>query len=248
MLLKKYLTFDELLQRWNREKNEIHYLISDSKLVPSIAWDGYAISCSLKMDPENEGSYLIEFKTNEEQNNFVKVGLSGWIYLRRPMPLGPNKYSFSYATIQDLSKHENLIESSWYRLIDDPQYNTVVSVDDGQIESDAVFMMDEIESCEKFHPELLAIKQHSNIDAETEASAERQLIAQSFDKYPNELKAAIKVWHATFEVEGKGKSKEKIMTWLRKHENEFNPKLSETAKERITTVANWDKTAGPTKT
>lgn len=61
--------------------------------------------------------------------------------------------------------------------------------------------------------------------------------------YPIELKFAIQAWQAVSTSEGKGKPKARIKKWL----NE-NTELSNEAKERIATVANWDKTGGATKT
>jgi len=64
-----------------------------------------------------------------------------------------------------------------------------------------------------------------------------------FDKtsitYPPELDIAIRAWSAVSITKGKSKPKARIKAWLDK-----NTKLSNEAKERIATVANWDKTGG----
>lgn len=68
-----------------------------------------------------------------------------------------------------------------------------------------------------------------------------------FDKtsptYPLELDLAFQAWQAVVNNEGKGKPKARIKNWL----NE-NTTLSEEAKNRIATVANWDKLGGATRT
>lgn len=69
-----------------------------------------------------------------------------------------------------------------------------------------------------------------------------------FDKtsssYPPELHLAFQAWQAVTATEGKGKPKARIKEWL-----EANTKLlSNEAKERIATVANWDKIGGATRT
>lgn len=68
-----------------------------------------------------------------------------------------------------------------------------------------------------------------------------------FDKesptYPPELDIAVQVWREISATEGKGKPKARIRTWL----DDNAPNLSGEAKERIATVANWDKAGGPTR-
>ena len=82
--------------------------------------------------------------------------------------------------------------------------------------------------------------------ASTHTSSEKELFDVNDSKYPKELDAAIKAWQAVSSIEGKGKPKARIKTWLDSH-NTFK-KLSNEAKERIATVANWDKLGGATRT
>ncbi len=71
-----------------------------------------------------------------------------------------------------------------------------------------------------------------------------------FDKaspnYPPELDAALQAWRAVTATEGKGKPKARIKVWLDENAKEFD--LSDEAKKRIATVANWDKKGGATRT
>ena len=61
--------------------------------------------------------------------------------------------------------------------------------------------------------------------------------------YPIELGFAIKAWEAVINSKAKGKPKALIRKWL-----DENTNLSNEAKERISIVANWDKTGGATRT
>lgn len=71
--------------------------------------------------------------------------------------------------------------------------------------------------------------------------------APEFDKvnptYPPELAIALEAWRAVSTSEGKGKPKARIKAWLETNA----PKLSKEAKERIATVANWEKLGGATR-
>lgn len=82
-------------------------------------------------------------------------------------------------------------------------------------------------------------KQH----AQTEKTA-RFNFNKTSSTYPKELDYALQAWHAITTTEGKGKPKARIMVWLKKNASE----LSNEARGRIATVANWDKSGGATKT
>lgn len=87
-------------------------------------------------------------------------------------------------------------------------------------------------------------------EAEKSAQAKQQ---PDFDKaslaYPRELDIALQAWRAVSTTEGKGKPKARIKAWLDTANAELpkENKLSDEAKERIATVANWDKTGGATR-
>ena len=79
--------------------------------------------------------------------------------------------------------------------------------------------------------------------ASKELGSSKVLFDNSKPNYPVELDFAVKAWQAVSTSEGKGKPKARIKKWL-----DENTELSNEAKERIATVANWDKTGGATKT
>ena len=67
--------------------------------------------------------------------------------------------------------------------------------------------------------------------------------------YPPELDIALRAWQAVSANNGKSKPKTQIKDWLNSCELKINgKKLSNDAKERISTVANWDKFGGATRT
>lgn len=74
-------------------------------------------------------------------------------------------------------------------------------------------------------------------------SATTPIFSKDSPIYPPELDWALKAWKAVSAAEGKGKPKARIRKWL-----DENSLLSNEAKERISTVANWDKTGGATRT
>lgn len=82
--------------------------------------------------------------------------------------------------------------------------------------------------------------------ANAQSVSEKEVFNVNDSKYPQELDAAIQAWQAVSGIEGKGKPKARIKAWLDSHDTFKN--LSNQAKERIATVANWDKLGGATRT
>ena len=82
-----------------------------------------------------------------------------------------------------------------------------------------------------------------DVDVQMPQVAEKTLPLGNKKNYPIELDYALKAWQVVSTIEGKGKPKARIKKWLNENTN-----LSNEAKERIATVANWDKTGGATKT
>ena len=258
MILKKFLTFSELLIHWNCNKNDIHYLIAEGDLIPSFAWNGWSFPGTWEPNPQESNS-LILVDHKDEDGTILREYLSGWVYLKSPKVVGAYKYNFTHA----VKKSHALISEfgdTWYRLIGYEDYGVV---DWEQIEADAVFMKDEIEDCEIFNSELKnniksideienRMEGLSDVEAfkyvfgASEQSTSKKLFDKTSPSYPLELDAAIKAWLAVSSNKEKGKPKAKIRAWLDSHAT-FK-KLSNEAKERIATVANWDKLGGATRT
>jgi hypothetical protein len=81
-----------------------------------------------------------------------------------------------------------------------------------------------------FMPDMISISDHSFFN-------------KSDQNYPIELDIALQAWKAISSENKKGKPKARAKEWL-----DANTKLSNEAKDRISTVVNWDKTGGATKT
>lgn len=144
---KKYLTFDELLNRWNCKKEDLHYHISEGELKPSIAWNDWADIYFWERSAENSKLFSLESLKNEEgtaQSEFIK----SWIFLQRPEITGVSKYTFSLATLEaypEISK-----PSKWYRLRAtlSAEYSYLANIESEKIETDGIFMMKQVEDCE----------------------------------------------------------------------------------------------------
>jgi hypothetical protein len=104
-------------------------------------------------------------------------------------------------------------------------------------------VLDKLASGEHLKFKRAQAKQEAEIPAQIEQA---KTLMANFDKtsstYPVELDIALQAWRAVTEAEGKGKPKARIRVWL-----DSNTDLSNEAKERIATVANWDKTGGATR-
>ena len=139
MIIKRYFTFEELLKRWKCEPEEIHYLILNEDLVPSIAWDDFVNKKKWFVDFECDGN---PWKLSDAEELDY---LSAWVYLRKPIAHGPSSYSFVLATVD----FEDVLKKPWYRLLKtDGQYRFPISVTQERIESNAVFMRNAVEDCE----------------------------------------------------------------------------------------------------
>jgi hypothetical protein len=79
--------------------------------------------------------------------------------------------------------------------------------------------------------------------SDTPTIADHSFFNKLDPNYPVELDIALQVWKAISLEDKKGKPKARARDWL-----DANTKLSNEAKERISTVVNWDKTGGATKT
>ena len=92
-----------------------------------------------------------------------------------------------------------------------------------------------------------ALSNDSDVPQEFASFAASEPVTPEFDKlsptYPPELDLALQAWRAVSKSNDKGKPKARIRTWL-----DANTALSNEAKERIATVANWDKLGGATRT
>lgn len=152
MIDRKYLTFAELVERWGCEKKDVHYLVSERDLVPSIAWSQAVVSCQWEPEAAEPGtSYLREVR--DENGCSERIYLQGWVYLQRPVITGPfDNYRFKYVSYDKIPSSVEFCPGVLYRLRSDGEYSYVTGLD---VENDGVFMMDEIIACETiWHPSI----------------------------------------------------------------------------------------------
>lgn len=162
MIKKKYLTFEELSKRWNCEKNDIHYAVAQSELVPSIIWDDILVDSEWRPMPEDDLNLGL---CSIYQGSIPQVEmLASWIYMMIPKETGAYKYKFQIAAIKPYHAIEEFLPG-WYKLAYFDNNNQLIyeKIDQDYIEQYSVFMMDVIEDCELvWHPELIQSNQQNN--------------------------------------------------------------------------------------
>ena len=134
---KKYLTFEELCARWHVSEQELHYLIAEGQLTPSIAW-----SDGLQLYRVENGCMVQEL---DKDGMPIFKAVKKWIHLLYPSPVGAYQYEFSYAS-EKLHSSET---DARYRLteMDNLCYRSA-SVSQDFIYKNAVFFSDEVECVE----------------------------------------------------------------------------------------------------
>lgn len=174
MITRKYLSFDELSDRWSCEKKEIHYLISEGDLVPSIAWDDWAISCQWEpaIAPQ-DGSVLCQVK--DENGCHEMAYLRGWVYLQRPVITGPfDNYRFIYASYYSVPPTDEFRPGVLYRLGRDGDYAQVTAL---FVETNGAFMINEVEFCESIrHPGIF-----ESVESKKQSEGKHKAIVEDVD-------------------------------------------------------------------
>lgn len=138
---KTYLSFAELKEKWGITSDELHYLIQDRTVTPSIAWNGYASPYHWERN-ENGGTSL---KPTQNKNN---VRLNDWVYLNLPTTTGNCDYEFSYCTKKLFTHSEDFALDTWFQLMDGNSEIAIACIGRKFIEEHAVFMKEGIEFSE----------------------------------------------------------------------------------------------------
>lgn len=143
---KKYLTFDELCQRWNCSKNELHYFVIEKIAHPSIVWLEALETCWWEPSSEDRCLYLVPKKTEDSKYQYTQR--KNWVHLRDVKPKGASKYEFTYAS-KDLHQSIKEFSGEWYRFYTwhDGSYWSQ-SVDQDFIEKNGVFFLETVEIAE----------------------------------------------------------------------------------------------------
>lgn len=94
---RKYLTFEELRQRWQCTENDLRYLIYHEILKPALPSSPHRLLSVLHMWTKDDGGLVAEaLKTEDGQP--LKVSVPGWLYLQSPAPLGVLNCEFHHLT------------------------------------------------------------------------------------------------------------------------------------------------------
>lgn len=158
MIDKKYLTFHELVERWGIPSNDIHYLIQQKKLIPSIVWDMCFYNVKIRdISFDYDETLFFEEQDMTEDGDYIyyESDPSETLYLIKPRSNGAYKYVFTYATRNVTASHERVLKLCKTHGGQDKTF------DETYIEENGFFMMDLIEVCEVFEFSQTKISQSS---------------------------------------------------------------------------------------
>lgn len=143
---KKYLTFDELCQRWNCSKSELHYFVLDRVARPSIVWLDQVKICWWEPASENNCLYLVSKLDDDLKRQYSSK--RAWVHLRDVRPTGAWRYEFTYAS-KELFQPLKEFDGEWYEFYhyESGQY-WEATIDQDFIEKNAVFFIEAIEMAE----------------------------------------------------------------------------------------------------
>jgi hypothetical protein len=137
MIDKEYITFNELIEKLGVSANDVHYLIQQKKLKPSIVWHGFYYQVSL-LDTSfnNDLSSFVEFEEKDADDNYVYHDADGSeiFSLANPKSNGAYKYTFKYAICPNTPE-----ENVFFRFC--ITYGNGETFDESYIEKNAFFMM-----------------------------------------------------------------------------------------------------------
>ncbi|MDO8775179.1 MAG: hypothetical protein Q7K57_42035 [Burkholderiaceae bacterium] len=141
---RDYLTFTELMERWQRNGNDIRFAIISGALKPCIQLNG---ECSyLEWEQTHEGFFAHQL-TDGNTGQYMTGQPLGWHYLQDPRQTGPFDCLFRFAaSIRDPIKLDWEAMTDWFSL------GSGMTLE--QVEREAVFMQHEIERYEKHYPTL----------------------------------------------------------------------------------------------
>jgi hypothetical protein len=141
---KKYLTFDELLVRWDCEKKDIHYMIMESELIPSIFWNDHVYLMQWQPNPKVFGELLLS-NTYDDFNDIEYESRHETFHLKLPTKTGVLKYYFRYGTL-GLYDAADEFGKTWYKLAEFSSHSQAgAMINQEDIEYRCVFMIDDID-------------------------------------------------------------------------------------------------------
>lgn len=146
MLDKKYLTFSELVDRWNIPSNDVHYLIQQNILVPSIVWDKSLYEVDIT-DIFGDWTQIHEEICADEDGEciYYECDPPETLYLIKSISNGAYKYIFKYLT--------RTINPSYKKVLKlcNSFAGADITIDEKYVEEKGFFMMELVQYCEVFH-------------------------------------------------------------------------------------------------
>jgi hypothetical protein len=155
LIEKAYISFQDLIEKWQETANDLHHLISERLLVPCIVWNDLLAVYEWRLDESNKLTLHPVKKTKNAGFYGLDVErLDTWLYMTEPIRTGATNYHFYWAVseIESINPKEGDI---WYKLsyFDNGKLlnNEIGPI---FIESQAVFMKKVIDDLEKSMPAL----------------------------------------------------------------------------------------------
>jgi len=151
---RKYLTFRELLLRWQCTENDLRYLIVNGELKPAVKATEPLKLVDWEYDPMADGCVPCGHK-QDAQGFQVEVQPTGWLYLQSPGHIAPLNCEFRLASRE---RDPDVPAEPW----DAPLYDWFWlphEIEIASVELEAAFLMEEVLRYESIH-DIEAPQQH----------------------------------------------------------------------------------------
>lgn len=216
---KKYLSFNELKDKWKATSDDVHYLIQDASLTPAIAWNGYVRNC--QWEPNENGKSFLTLTGDP------KFSFPGWLYLRLPTAAGNCNYKFSYGTKTPYADYDHFKTDVWFKFLEGADEVASAFIDREYIEKNAVFMADVVDNTEVFELGMIETKKDLIIENESSMKA-----------YNTDLLNLLNLTVTNFfnprhPIDAK---KEEVTKWIRDKGKELNIYVSDNVADSIFTI------------
>jgi len=135
---RDYLTFAELMTRWQISENDLRHAIICGAVKPCVLLTGWR--ARLKWIGEDEHGFMHQTEIRDYRDDAVMYTAEGWHYLQAPRQTGPFECIFYYASNDRDAEMNEESSSNWYAL------NQKSNLKD--VEKSAVFLITEIQKYE----------------------------------------------------------------------------------------------------
>ena len=135
---RDYLTFAELMTRWQSSENDLRHAIICGALKPCVLLTGWRTR--LYWIGQDEHGFMHDTEIWDDSNDAMKFIAEGWHYLQAPRQTDPFECVFYYASNDRDAEMNEDSSSNWYAL------NRKMNLKD--VEKSAVFLITEIQKYE----------------------------------------------------------------------------------------------------